>query len=48
MSGGLYSRAWAYASVGELARITLAVVTGTLVGIAFFYRVLVPLGVPAR
>jgi FlaA1/EpsC-like NDP-sugar epimerase len=43
---GLYSRAWAYASVGELARITAAAVTGTVVGIVLFYGILVPLGVP--
>ena len=42
---GLYSRAWAYASVGELARIIVAAVTGTVLGIAFFYGILVPLGV---
>ncbi len=44
--GGLYSRAWAYASVGELVRIFLVVVAGSVIGIAFFYLVLVPLGVP--
>ena len=43
--GGLYSRAWAYASVGELARITAVVVGGSVLGIAFFYLALVPLGV---
>ena len=43
--GGLYSRAWAYASVGELARIFVVVVVGTVVGIVFFYGVLVPFGV---
>ena len=43
--GGLYSRAWAYASVGELARIFVVVVIGSIVGIAFFYLFLVPLGV---
>ena len=30
--GGLYSRAWAYASVGELARIFVVVVVGSIVG----------------
>src|SRR3954451_14825139 len=44
--GGLYSRAWAYASVGELARIFGVVVVGSIVGIVVFYGVLVPLGVP--
>src|SRR3954465_2739298 len=43
--GGLYSRAWAYASVSELVRIFIVVVVGTVVGIAFFYAVLLPLGV---
>jgi len=43
--GGLYSRAWAYASVGELARIFVVVVIGSIVGMALFYLVLVPLGV---
>ena len=43
--GGLYSRAWAYASVGELARIFAVVVIGSIAGIVFFYVVLVPLGV---
>ena len=32
--GGLYSRAWAYASVGELARIFIVVLAGTIAGIA--------------
>ena len=43
--GGLYSRAWAYASIGELARIFVVVVIGSIAGVAFFYVVLVPLGV---
>jgi len=43
--GGLYSRAWAYASVGELARIFIVVVVGTVAGVVVFYGVLVPLGV---
>jgi FlaA1/EpsC-like NDP-sugar epimerase len=43
--GGLYSRAWAYASVGELARIFVVVVVGTLIGVVLLYGVLVPLGV---
>lgn len=43
--GGLYARAWAYASVGELARIALVVLAGSLLGLAFFYLALVPLGV---
>jgi FlaA1/EpsC-like NDP-sugar epimerase len=43
--GGLYSRAWAYASVSELVRIFLVVAAGTVVGVAFFYFVLVPFGV---
>jgi FlaA1/EpsC-like NDP-sugar epimerase len=46
IAGGLYSRAWAYASVGELARIAIVVLIGSLVGIVVFYGVLVPLGVP--
>src|SRR4029077_3449464 len=45
IAGGLYSRAWAYASVGELARIFIVVVVGSLVGIVVFYGILVPLGV---
>src|SRR6478672_4184227 len=45
IAGGLYSRAWAYASIGELARIFVVVVIGTIVGILFFYLILVPLGV---
>jgi dTDP-glucose 4,6-dehydratase len=43
--GGLYSRAWAYASVAELVRIALVVLVGSVVGIVFFYGLLVPLGV---
>ncbi len=42
---GLYARAWAYASVGELTRIAVAVIAGTALGAAFFYGVLVPFGV---
>lgn len=42
---GLYSRAWAYASVGELARIAAAVVAGSVLGVLLFYAVLTPLGV---
>lgn len=45
VAGGLYSRAWAYASIGELLRITLVVVAGTVAGVVLFYLVLVPLGV---
>src|SRR6476661_3582904 len=41
--GGLYSRAWAYASIGELARIFVVVVIGTIVGVVVFYGILVPL-----
>jgi FlaA1/EpsC-like NDP-sugar epimerase len=44
VAGGLYSRAWRYASIPELVRITTVVLVGTLAGIAFFYFVLVPLG----
>jgi FlaA1/EpsC-like NDP-sugar epimerase len=44
--GGLYARAWAYASIGELARVFVVVLTGSVVGIVFFYAVLGPLGVP--
>src|SRR3954462_9250382 len=44
VAGGLYSRAWAYASVGELARIFIVVVIGSLVGMAVFYGLLVPFG----
>lgn len=43
--GGLYSRAWAYASIGELGRIVAVALIGSLVGILFFYLVLLPLGV---
>jgi FlaA1/EpsC-like NDP-sugar epimerase len=43
---GLYSRAWAYASVGELARIALAVVAGSALIVVVFYAVLVPWEVP--
>ena len=43
---GLYARAWAYASVGELVRIAGAVAIGTALGLVVFYAVLVPLGVP--
>src|SRR3954453_8908224 len=43
--GGLYSRAGAYASVGELARIFLVVVAGSIAGIGFFYVFLLPVGV---
>jgi FlaA1/EpsC-like NDP-sugar epimerase len=46
IAGGLYSRAWAYASVGELARIAVVVLIGSLVGIVVFYGVLVTLRVP--
>ena len=42
---GLYRRAWAYASVGELVRITVTVLAGSLLGLALFYLVLVPLHV---
>src|SRR3954469_11649987 len=41
IAGGLYSRAWAYASVGELARIFIVVVVGSVVGIIVFYAILV-------
>jgi FlaA1/EpsC-like NDP-sugar epimerase len=44
--GGLYARAWAYASVGELARVAVVVAAGSLAGLVLFYVVLVPLGVP--
>jgi FlaA1/EpsC-like NDP-sugar epimerase len=44
--GGLYARAWAYASVGELARIAVVVAVGSLVGLVLFYAVLVPLDIP--
>ena len=43
--GGLYARAWAYASVGELTRVTTVVLIGSLVGVAVFYGLLEPLGV---
>jgi FlaA1/EpsC-like NDP-sugar epimerase len=45
VAGGLYSRAWAYASVGELTRIFVVVLAGTIVGVAVFYLILVPLEV---
>ena len=44
--GGLYARAWAYASVGELARIAAVVAAGSLAGLLVFYGLLVPFGVP--
>jgi len=43
--GGLYARAWAYAGVGELARIALVVLAGSLAGLVFFYGLLVPLAI---
>ena len=43
--GGLYSRAWAFASIGELARIVVVAVAGSLAGILLFYLVLTPIGV---
>ena len=43
--GGLYARAWTYASVGELTRIAVVVVVGSIVGVVLFYAVLVPLQV---
>src|SRR3954447_13658261 len=43
--GGLYSRAWAYASIGELARIFVVVFVGSVVGVIVFFGLLVPLGV---
>jgi FlaA1/EpsC-like NDP-sugar epimerase len=43
--GGLYSRAWGYASVGELARIFFVVMAGSILGVVVFYLVLTPLGV---
>jgi FlaA1/EpsC-like NDP-sugar epimerase len=43
--GGLYSRAWAYASVGELARIFFVVAIGSIVGFLVFYLVLSPLSI---
>jgi FlaA1/EpsC-like NDP-sugar epimerase len=42
---GLYSQAWAYASVGELVRILGAVVAGTILIVSVFYLALVPFGV---
>jgi len=44
--GGLYARAWAYASVGELARIAVVVAAGSVAGLVLFYAALVPLEVP--
>src|SRR6476660_5892088 len=46
IAGGLYSRAWAYASIPELARIFVVVVGGSLVILVVFYGLLVPLGAP--
>ncbi len=43
--GGLYARAWGYASVGELTRIAAVAIAGSVAGIAVFYGVLGPLGV---
>src|SRR4051794_8589882 len=45
IAGGLYAQAWAYASVGELARIFVVVVVGSIATVVLFYLVLVPLGV---
>lgn len=45
-AAGLYSRAWAYASIGELIRIAVTVALGSLVSIVVFYAVLLPLDVP--
>ena len=42
---GLYRRAWAYASVGELIRVTITVVAGSVVGVLLFYALLVPLDI---
>ncbi len=44
--GGLYARAWAYASVGELTRTAAVALAGSVVGLVLFYGVLVPLGMP--
>ena len=46
VASGLYSRVWAYASVGELVRIALAVLAGSILGIVVFFGIMVPLGVP--
>ena len=46
VAAGLYSRAWAYASIAELARIVATVVAGSVALILVFYLVLVPLNVP--
>jgi len=43
---GMYSRAWAYASIAELARIVATVLAGSVALVAVFYLVLVPLDVP--
>jgi FlaA1/EpsC-like NDP-sugar epimerase len=42
---GLYRRHWRFASVPDLAQIVLAVSIGTLLSVAVFYFVLVPLGI---
>src|SRR3954453_20271876 len=43
--GGLYARAWAYASIPGAARIFLVGGAGSVMGIPFFYLVLIPFGV---
>ncbi len=43
---GVYRRAWAYATVAELARLSLAVAAGSAVGVLIFYALLVPLQIP--
>ncbi len=45
VGAGLYARAWAYASIAELARIVGAALIGSGIIVAVFYLVLVPLGV---
>ena len=44
MGGGLYGRYWKYASIDELAKITLAVVAAVVVQVGVFLLVLRPLG----
>ena len=43
---GLYRRAWGYASVPELSQIVWAVIVGTVICVALFFAVLLPLRAP--
>ena len=43
---GLYRRLWRYASVADLFQIAMGVLAGSIVAVAVFYSIFVPLGVP--